>query len=118
MSMKKLLTSMALLAAIATGTASSAQQMTDVSTIVDYSDLNLATAKGQAALRNRLELAFARVCEEPLDKSLADDSQERDCKARARRHVGDELAARGAVTPRGTEVAKEFPPSPATQLLH
>lgn len=92
--MKKLIAPIALLAALATSSLATAQAMQEVSTTVDYSDLNLASAKDAARLNDRLEFAIARVCVEPMDASIEDDRQQRACKADARRRVHEELAAR------------------------
>lgn len=109
--MEKHLIPLAILIAISTAAPAVAQPMADVSETVDYSDLNLSTARGQKALQNRVEFAIAHVCVEPADSSPADLVQQDQCKKWARRQANEALAARGVFGPRQLELAKEAPAS-------
>lgn len=69
-------------------------------TVVDYSDLNLATPDGAQALKDRVARVAKQVCSVEGDKSLANAMQARSCAqiAVARAMPQVELALANAVT--------------------
>lgn len=80
-------------ASIATEQAPAAANDADVpSIVIDYSDLNLASRSGTAALYARLSRAARRVCEPVNGRSLQERAAYRQCQqsslARAVRAVG------------------------------
>jgi len=80
-------------AAMSIGSAASAAQQVDVaSTTVDFSDLDLGSAKGQAVLRKRIGFAVRRVCADPAPRSVNDYSEEAACQATARRNADRSLS--------------------------
>jgi len=82
--MKTLLIPIAFAAMSISSAASAAQQVDVASTTVDYSDLDLGSAKGQAVLRKRIGFAIRRVCSDPGPRSMNAYSEEAACQATAR----------------------------------
>ena len=89
--MKTLLISLALVATAAS-TPAVAQQEVDVHSVtVAFGDLDLGSAKGQAALERRVKGAIASVCNNPDERTLDSRLKARDCKRDARADLTDRL---------------------------
>ena len=101
--MKTLLIPIAL-AAIADSVPASARQEADTrSTTVSYADLDLGSARGQAALERRIQYAINNVCNDTGRRSLDAQAQNEACRndAKARMAPTVERLASAADQPGG-----------------
>ena len=89
--MKRLLLPLAITWACCVGAAAPSHAADDRSTTVRYADLDLASAKGQAALQRRIAFAVRQVCGDPGLKTAQAYQQEQTCEADARREVGESV---------------------------
>lgn len=82
--MKQLLLPLALVWTCCTAASAPLPSSDERSTKVAYSDLDLSSAHGQAALQRRIDGAVRRVCSDPNSRSLHDVAEKQACESHAR----------------------------------
>jgi UrcA family protein len=92
--MKRAISLLTTIALLASGTVVAQNRICDddITIVVQYSDLNLASVQGQAQLDRRLEAALRQACPQPDNRDLKAKLQQRQCLAKAREMAKTQVA--------------------------
>jgi len=103
--MKTLLIPIALVATAASVPASAKQELDIRSATVSFADLDLASARGQAELDNRIVIAARQVCDESGFRSARASAEQRACRIEAGQRARSEAVRLAAKAVAGSRLA-------------
>ena len=100
--MKTLLVPFALAATFASVPAAAQQEVETRTMTVPYADLDLGSARGQAALETRINDAIANVCANPDERTLDARKRERACREDSQARMAGTVSRLASASERGS----------------